>query len=212
MRNIVRSLALLLILSSYAWATQLASDDFNRSDDTDLGAQWTQYTGAGHEPCQLLDNAVRPTTLNSCSEAYTTVLPADQWASGLISTLTGDGNVGVQVRGSTDFGDVNFYGCFVETGLSVLFKVTSNSYFELASSAATSWSAGDRLRLDANGTALGCKKDGVSAVSGRDSDHTGTGYPGINLDSGSDLANSVLDDFTAGDFASTARRRVIIVE
>ena len=178
MRNIIRSLALLLILSSYAWATQLVSDDFNRSDDSDLGAAWSQYTGLSLEPCQVASNAAHPTTVNSCSEAYTTVLPADQWASGLISTLTGDGNVGLQVRGSTDFADVNMYGCFVETGLSVLFKITSNNYFELASSAATSWSAGDRLRLDANGTALDCKKDGVSAVSGSDSDHSGTGYAG----------------------------------
>ena len=212
MKNIVRSLALLLVLSSYAWATTLVSDDFNRADSQDIGASWTQYIGAGHDPCELVSNAVRTTGATPCSEAYTTTLPANQWASAMISTLTGDGNVGVQVRGSTDFGDVNFYGCFVETGLSVLFKVTSNSYFELGSSAATSWAAADRLTLEANGTALDCKKNGVSAISGSDSDHSGIGYPGINLDSGSDLANSVLDDFTAGNFGSTAKVRVIVVE
>ena len=130
----------------------------------------------------------------------------------LISALSGDGNIGVQVRGSTDPGDADFYGCFVETGLSVLFKITSNSYFELGSSVATSGAPADRLTLEANGTALDCKKGGASAVSGSDSDHTGTGYAGINIDSGSDLANSVLDDFTAGDLVSAAKRRVIVVE
>lgn len=205
MRKTLGSLVLLLILCSYAFAATLATDDFNRSDNADLGASWTEHLG--FDPCELASNAVRaPAPPATCAEAFTTLLPEDQWVSILIATLSGSGTPGVQVRGTE--GGLDFYGCFVNTDLTTLFKFVGGSYFEIGNTAVTTWEAGDRITLDVVGDNLDCKKNEVSALTGVGAgDVAGSGYAGINVDE-----TTTVDDFRAGDFTRRTVRRVIVID
>jgi hypothetical protein len=218
MIRLLRSLLLLLTLVSYAAAATLVSDNFNRSDDSDLGASWSVIPGYGAEPCQIISNEVQGTTsAATCSESYTDNLPADQWASIKVVAVAGNGTPGVSVRQDNTMTEGTHYGCFAnnESGGAppgsgtVLFKIVSGSYTVIASESSSEWATNDILRLDAVGTVVDCR-NGTAVASGSDSDIAGSGYAGLNS-TANPLTDSIMDDFQAGNF-STAARRIIVVD
>lgn len=194
-----------------ATRTILADDNFNRADNTDLGAAWDAgYTGATN--AQIVNNRVRPSVLfTDCAESYNAVaLPNDQWGQCTIATIAGTvGNAPRICLRMANPASFTFYEYTafknVPAKQSRLAKWITGAFTELAFENVTTWSNGDVLYADAVGTALELHRNGnqTALLTATDSAIT-SGRAGliVNLDTGGNLADCEIDDWQAGGFTT----------
>lgn len=188
----------------------LATDDFNRADSTDLGANWDVY--AGQDNLKIVTNRVRVGTINvnDCSESYNAVTPpADQWAQVTLASLVTpipDRQVGggVILRGAEP-ATLTFYGMEVGTiggvGLTQVFKWVDGVLTLLVQNNLTIWVSGDILTGEVHGTSLQMFRNNVLLESASDGDIASgrvgmMGFVGLG---GADT-DVQLDDWSGGRF------------
>ena len=205
MKYIIAALIALLICSQGAttWAT---TDDFNRANSGDVGANWDSgYTGDG--ALQIVGNRVRETTATDSTEIYNAVtLTSNQWASFTLATSSGAGVrapslllrfAAPATKSGYQFGIlVNGYAT------SVIRKWTAGSNVDLTSENATAWAAGDVMRVEVNGTTLKLYRNGTLLLSTTDGTYA-DGKSGIMIYSAT-VADTEVDDFNTGNMCTSS--------
>ncbi len=180
------------------------SDDFNRADSADLGANWTPL--AVGTDAQIVSQRVRPTAGTGVGYELATVsLGNDHFARLTIATYTGPGvgRIGVMIRVADTNNRYIVFAHKNAGGLSTdLFKLVAGVYSSLASEGATTWAAGDTIELRASGTALVVLRNGATLLSTVDGDFS-SGSVGLVLDDAVSAADTEAESFVAGDTVTT---------
>ena len=177
--------------------TLVASDNFNRADESPLsgGGNWATVTGFNN--FRIVSNQVTQVTEPSDTAArYSGVTwPDDQWSQVTIADATLQ-NGGPAVRMNTS-GTASSYVFVVVASEYRIYRISSGSATSIASAAGT-FANGDVLYLEIQGTTLIAKKNGVQVLTVTDATHSagGAGIHGFSV--------SALDDWSAGDFLSSS--------
>lgn len=214
-------LLVLAVLATTAWAGSF-SDNFNRADNVDLGANWDPETGLD---LQIVSNKVRGQTVGSGQEEITNQgSPGnDQYARVTLATFTSGGvygDVRVMVR-ATDPGTARaYYICFAYKNegsgfTSEIIYRNGGSITSLGTESATTWGAGDQLECRAVGTTISLHRVPSGGSSGQllsftDSNFA-SGRVGMGTRDDGALGNVEIDDFIGGDYPppTGARQRCV---
>lgn len=183
------------------------SDDFNRADSSNLGANWTEVTN----DLQIVSNQVRAVNNAQFSFArYNTPLSsADHYAQIDLTSSNGTSSFSSYAGPMVRFAAAASTGYFVYAGYVGLNprvyigkRVTGTDTI-IAGPYNTSWSFPEPVKLTVNGSNLEVFKSGVSVLTVSDSAITGNLYCGIMAyrDNGT-VAD--LDNFEASDGAAVA--------
>lgn len=193
----------------------LATDNFNRADNTDLGSDWDgdYYATGATAPLQIVGNKVRAgvASTKESNETYNAVaLPSDQWAQVTLSTWAADATeryAWVNLRAGAPQ-TPSYYQCQAArnepSGYTTLIERENGlgvSTYLLQSTAVT-WAAGDTLSCEAigvNPTVINVYRNGALIASVTDNAsltnlRTGAGIWTVGL------TTVEIDDFLAGDF------------
>jgi hypothetical protein len=179
------------------WFTDL----FNRADNADLGANWTPFTGRA---LKIASNTATPTAvLTTANEFYTGTAPTNNQFSRIsIATFTAPAEIGVLVRSGTDPATwTNYQGYASNRGggtTTAIDKIVAGTPTGLASENATTWVAGDILKLTVLGQNLFIYRNGVLLLSAFDA-ALSSGTLGLYAYSETATTDSALDNFVGGD-------------
>jgi len=180
-----------------------ASDNFNRADNVDLGANWDPIVSS----LQIVTNRVRATALGTVSfERYNAFTPTnDQETQVTVATFTG---ADVQyayaaVRMSADASpNEDLYRAAAgrnDAGVTTyLQKVVNGANTNIATENATTWAAGDTLRIRVVGTNLTVFRNGVSLLTGVDAD-IASGNGGLGIFQNVTISQAEIDDWSVTD-------------
>lgn len=177
--------------------TTLASDNFNRANAANLGANWT-VPGIDN-PIPISSNVCTQATFPGIEYYSAATWPNDQWAQMTIvsPSSTSDAGMGPAVR-VTSGGDLYF--AQATTSEVRLYKRITNGYTQLGTDGA-GISAGDVVYIEAQGTSLLVKVNGATVVGPVTDSALASGNAGIWT---TDIANTG-DDWSGGDFASSGQ-------
>lgn len=184
-----------------------ATDDFNRADNTSLGANWTTVSTGGFDATgfQIVSNAAQPEQLTGDDlELYTgSTFADDQYAQAKVTvTSTGsNAGLGVVVRGATNG---SCYRAVVSKAASnnvSLFKFVAGAGTNLGNRT-TTWVDGDTLRIEVQGTTITLYQNGVALGATFSDSALASGAPGISHSTS--ITSGSLDDFAAGDLNAVA--------
>lgn len=189
--------------------TVLASDNFNRANNADLGTDWTPLT-VNWVACKVLSNECANGTTNAnAGEYWSGALiggggwPNDQFSEVTIGSLpesVSDNGGGGQVRvtPSSGSGDSSYYGqgCAVQTRL---YKMVTGTVTQLGSDGPTV-TTGDVLRTIANGTAIRVEKNGSPVIGPVTDAALSSGSAGVLCDS---PTTTSVDLWQAGDLITS---------
>jgi hypothetical protein len=183
----------------------VASDEFTRSDNTDLGPDWTPIISS---PWSIVSNHIRTPGSGSGFgvETHNAVLPNDQWAESTIQTITGAANlwVGVTLRASESVYSSYQFLAARGTGLgSNISKVISGTKTQLITESSTTWATTDILRAEARGTTLSLYRNDVLVLTVEDSSFL-SGKAGVWGYIDATPANMQLTSFRSGGFSAAA--------
>ena len=199
-----------------AGGSTLASDNFNRANETPIASPWHQTPNPGGFTRDVNLSSNQAVTSNDLDTLWywdDTVVswPNDQWAQ---AALTPGGNssgsgCGPAIRVNKSSGK-NCYMMTLDTGGHVDFdKWVSDSYTTIWARSVT-YSAGATGYIEAQGTTLIAKYNG-SAIGASSTDSSlSSGYPGIWYSSG--VTSGKWDDWSAGDFASGGTNASVAAE
>jgi hypothetical protein len=183
----------------------LIQDDFNRADNTDLGAAWDAgYTGNAN--LQILSNGVQSTstTLDAVETSNVVALPNDQWGS-LKIRQWGTGNQGfaVVLLRCADPPTKTCYEFMASTGTGVartrIARWNSGTPIPLIGNATLNWNHGDVLRGEVRGNVLALYQNDALVMAVADNTLT-AGRAGILMFT-NPLTECVVEEFAAGAFA-----------
>ena len=155
------------------------TDDFNRADeDVSANANWSVLWNpdSNEQDIGVVSNqvAAQTGTPRAAFKHGTSVGSSDQYAQ--IDFVSGSGSnnfASLYVRAADTS---NYYEArFTNSGKAIIYKTVSGSETLLANVTGTALSGGEVLRLEAEGTALRAKVDGVTISSATDSDLSGDG-------------------------------------
>lgn len=194
------------------------SDDFNRTDTTDLSADWDSgYTSQTN--AQIVSNAVRTGTLGSSGvESVNSVtVTDDQWASAVIKTIntTNPAYVAVITRmtAPATYSGYRFVAVRGDTGdtkRGFLTSVSAGVGTDLATDTTTAWVATDEVRGISIGTrhTMQRKPSGgawASTLTAVDGTHT-SGRVGIRVYAAiaGAIGDAEMESYAAGDFTAPA--------
>lgn len=202
----MKFLKMLLVVACLAIAfpaSAQVNDDFNRGDDTSLGANWTDAING----MQVASNVAIDEVDAAYNVSYwsANVFSNDQYAEATIAAATAV-YPGVVVRFSNTGGGQG-YGFFVDPGTSSYFvqRFAAGIYVADVFSGSASFTVGDVIRLEVSGTTLTAKKNGVTVNSGPDP-NVASGSPGVGTFANGipDPAQRSVDDFEGGDLVGGA--------
>lgn len=183
-----------------------ASDNFNRADNLDLGANWDSILSSA----QIVGNEVRVTTAGSAaSEVYNAFSPTnDQECRVTIVTNTGtNAFIGATVRSADTPTNTHYHGISEANAAetSRIRKIVAGVVTQLATENATTWVAGDVVTIGVVGTALTLYRNGTSVLTATDGD-IASGKGGLYMfNDSADLATVELDtwEVTDGSFSGS---------
>lgn len=190
--------------------SQIVSDNFTRANAVTLGANWTKVA-AGHDDIGIASNKA---SINGASVRNTGVYTGAGWTGGVdhyaeITLVVCNGNNAAPLaRAHTS--DTTSYECRVTASTTLgaacqveLYSIDASEVETLISSTVNmTINVNDVIYVEANGTAIVGKVNGVTKVSATNSVVT-TGKPGIFLfDNFLTAAGVQLTLFAAGDFAA----------
>jgi hypothetical protein len=203
---------------------QLVSDNFNRIDSANLGSNWTLVFGNNW---RIVSNqAAGPVAVAGDQlVAYTGASwtgGADQYVEITVQTKPSQYDLSSCCRCATVQADGYFFEINDNDTTSVLgaslrcqlFKVINESYTVVGSSASFVVNAGDVVRIEAQGTTITGKLNGVTKLGPATDSGIANGKPGMNQGGNPPASFCTVSLFAAGDFtvtASTSRRRVLII-
>ena len=166
------------------------SDDFNRADDTSLGANWTDLLGG----MRVISNSAHGET-NGVYDV--SVWSANSWNANQSSQAvvkTGFVDIALYVRASGSGAAMTGYHAMAHNSVGMrIYRVDAGPSYTLLNDIAGTVSAGDTIKFDASGSTLTYYKNAASQGTASDSTY-GTGSAGIS--SGSDTSVPAWDDWT----------------
>jgi hypothetical protein len=176
-----------------------ASDDFNRANNADLGANWTPTVG-GDDTWTISGNqAVVSDDTSDCSEYYSAVaFGANQFSQCTIVAVGDDVGVGPGPAVRVGSASKSYYSITCGSIGTQLRKAVAGTITEIDTDG-TVWVNGDVARLEINGSTITVKRNGVeiAALTNTDGDLT-TGQPGIFYSSVAAVPGAI-DDWSGGD-------------
>lgn len=190
----------------------LATDDFNRADNADLGADWTpQQDGTnGGDNFEIVSNTAKsPEANDSCEQQVTATWPNDQWSEATLFNTNNSGQgagSGVALRCAA-VGTRTYYRFCANASGWTLGRLVGGTHTEIIGGTGTVWAAGDRVYLEVQGTTLVAKKNttagaGGTTVTTQTDANIASGRAGI-AHSTSDV-DAAIDVWQGGDFAGAA--------
>lgn len=188
----------------------LASDNFDRANNTDLGSSWDVQTGEARHG--IVSNTAQPSDIgNDCSENNNSVSwPDDQYSKGKLSMVGGsDGNgagPGVAVRMSASAR--TYYRAVANKASSnniEVAKMVAGTYTSLAQRT-QAWTDEDVLELRVIGTTLRVFYNGTQLGGDITDSSIASGRAGIAYSSGS-MTSASINDWEGGDFDAGATER-----
>jgi hypothetical protein len=198
-------LALLLSFLFCAFSTSAslaasASDDFNRANDTDLGANWD--TDSAYNACQIAVSQVSTQSFTgSCNETYNAVsLTANQSTQITLSTWV-TGNEGFAGAVTRSDGAGTFYACYAvhDNGSQTTVLTRMPGFANYIIENATTWTATDVLKLVSIGSDHTCYRNGSPVLNLTDAT-IASGKPGIwTGQTANDFTDTSIDDWFAQD-------------
>lgn len=181
--------------------SQLASDNFNRADNVDLGATWDVVPTRTN--CQIVGNRARAGALGNanCTESYNGVSwPNDQYSETTLgANLNATGSAGPAVRCSTS--DWSQYAVICDTGGAHLVKFVAGAFTGLGDYTAVPPVAGDVVRLEIQGTNLTVKVNGATVLGPIGDSDIAAGRTGIYIEEAA-AGDHEIDAWAGGDFAT----------
>lgn len=197
----------------------LATDNFNRADNADLGTAWDgdYYVTGATAPLRILNNKLSGSvaTTKEGNETYNAVtLPSDHWGQVTLATWAADANkryAWVNVRAGAPQVP-SYYQCQAvrndASGYTVIIERENGNgvYTNLETGSGVVWAAGDTLTCEAIGlspTIINLYRNGTLALSASDNNSLTGLRTGAGIWTAS-LAAVELDDFLTGDFTGTA--------
>jgi len=171
------------------------ADDFERAS---LGANWTSRVGT---PGIAGSSDFNGSASGDNWAAYTGATFAnDQYAEGTISAMSSGHEPQVCVR-MNSAGSISTY-CIVTDGATLfdIIELSSGGWGGIKASSATYPVVGDRIRIEAEGTALRGYLNGRLVMVGSD-DTTTSGYAGLGI-YGSGTPTATIEDFAAGSLTT----------
>lgn len=188
--------------------TILATDNFTRANNADLGTAWDENTGeAGPNGFDISANTAVPSNLGAdSSETNNSVTwPDDQYSEVTYNATTTNGvgtGCGPTCREATG-ATLTYYRAVGNSDGYELGRRVTGTFTSLSSGAGTVFAAGDKLRLEVRVNGANCdwilKKNGVQFASGTDTSPIASGRAGIAHSSVSTIAS--LSAWEGGDFA-----------
>lgn len=188
--------------------TILATDDFTRANNNDIGTAWDPNTAeASATGFKISSNTAIPSAglgSDASETNNTTTWPDDQYAEVTIGSPAADGvgpGMGPIVRSAT--GAITYFAMRCNaSGYRVVYKVTG-SFNLLVDSSATTFADGDKAYLSVQtsggNTTWIVKKNGVQINTGTLATPIASGRPGIIYSSTS--SSGSLKSFEAGDLS-----------
>lgn len=186
----------------------LATDDFNRANNADLGANWTVNTG--ESAWKIVSNSAEPTTPSGAgdhSERYTGITwPNNQYVQAKVVAANGgsdsnDEGVGISLRCAS--GARTYYRVIICDGSSTnnvgISKQIAGSYTNLGFRSQT-FAANGVLYAEIVGTTLQVKWNGTNLGASFTDSSIASGSPGVSLSS--NLFTAILDDWEGGDLSA----------
>jgi len=175
------------------------SDDFNRTDSADLGADWDSgYTGINN--LQIVSNMARAGVAGVCIESVNAISPgARQFASVVMPTLSlNEGGVILRAAAPTTVTMYVFTSNNFGTNDSVIAKFIAGVYTNISVSSTETWANNDTIRGEAVFSKQFCYHNGTKVLTGSDATITASGRVGIITNSVV-IGNFEFDDFLGGD-------------
>ena len=161
---------------------QTVSDDFNRADNADLGANWTVVSGESTWTING-NTAIPSSTVADCTERYSGVSWTDNQSSEANATAGGSSagaGPGVAVRCAS--GARTFYRLVIDNaGNWEMGKMVAGTFTSLATGT-TTYSAGALIKLSAIGTTITSTYNG-SQIDSRTDSSISSGSPGVSYSS-----------------------------
>lgn len=187
----------------------LATDDFDRADNADLGANWTPVNDGsnGGDNFTIVSNAAKSPNTSDSAELYTALSAyADQWAEATLGGLGPNGvgaGTGVLVRGSSG-ASFDYYRLVASSEGWSLDEYNAGAHVATLASGSLTFSNGDRIYLEIQGTTLIAKRNTTNGAGGTtlttQTDATiASGRPGIAHST--DAPDTFISSWQAGDFA-----------
>lgn len=194
--------------TSSTYRNVLAFDDFNRADGADLGAAWDAgYTAIN--ALKIVSQRVLPTVLSvNSAESYNVVSPNNQFIQATLSVYvpaSTSASLMVRLANPATFSG---YECRIVTSGTVadIVEWTAGTGAVIATASVSATAQGDKLRCEAEGTALRFYRirAGVETllVSMTDASFA-TGKVGLKNFQSTDLTNAQFDDVIIGGFSAT---------
>lgn len=196
----------------------LASDTFVRPDNADLGANWTPLGGTAGVAWKILANVARASnTGQDCAEAYTGITwPNNQWGEVTVAVteLAGAGvGDGPSIRGTVGASS-NYYRLVGNASGYEFGKVVANTFTSLGTAGTTTFTGGDRVYLELQGTQPVAKKNTTNGLGGAgfgafatdsafSTGSVGLAYSGVE-------ATATVSGFVGGDFSAAGIPRVLV--
>ena len=175
----------------------MATDDFNRSNETPLAAPWVNSAVAGDLDSQvnLVSNAVRAASAAALSYYAGAASSGGQYSE--VVSLGRDGAPSLRFAvGASAF---NGYVFSCTGGTATMYKVTNGTYSSLGTTGSTGVAGSHTYKITASASTLtGYVDSVVEATPITDSTYT-TGQPGINCGG----AGHELDSWNGGDLVTT---------
>jgi hypothetical protein len=187
----------------------VASDDFNRADNADVGAVWTP----GIASMRITSNAAVFATGNDADsgETHTTTLAVNHWAEAVIKNPVAGGvgqGYGVMIR-ATSGASASFYRAVGNSsGWDVSLFQSGSFVGSLGSGSGTTFANGDTIYLEAQGSSLVLKKGTTNGAGGTTittiSDSTLSTQTLAGIGYSSSGGGGGVDAFVMGDFSGGA--------
>ena len=190
--------------------SQVASDNFSRSNSSTLGPSWTPLLGTNDDSLQIVGGQVQSAAISPAigKELYYggSTWGADQYSEAQIVSAAGNGYAGPTVRMTSND---TYYACVVSnTGagnaaVSIVVDVGGNSAVVTSSSTATV-NQGDTVRCSIQGNQLTMTDETTSSTLLSATDESIiSGYPGLIDDAGTgNVTNYTLANWAGGDIAA----------
>ena len=184
--------------------TILASDNFTRANNTDLGAAWDVTVGDEATGFQIVSNLAIQETTNDTSESNNSAAwPADQYSSTTYGTAPATGlgaGVGPMCRCAVTSN--TYYRLICSLSGYEISRFNSGTFTSLASGG-TTHTAADTATLEVRTNGTNCdwvlKKNGAQFASGTDTTPLASGRAGIAYSS---TSTASIAAWEGGDFVS----------
>lgn len=186
--------------------TTLATDDFNRADSGNLGANWTSNRG---DPT-ITTNTVGVSTVSDENDAYYSNVsaPADHWSQvTAVATPNGSTNQGsaavrMPAAGNRDGYFAGWDGARQSSTDRRLWKVVAGTFTSLGNEGGVPVAANDVLYAEAQGSTIKMFVNGSQRLSVTDSSLSGGAFGISATNNASGIG--ILDSWSGGDFSGAA--------